>query len=160
MVARIGGPLRATMRGSTRGRITARPTTQYLAARTRNAAGVVLDPVLGVVCVPESPPMFGQPPWWSRGAGVLGAGVAGVVGVVGSAGAAAAVVEGVSLCRSAERIQDCQRKRSAGNAQCGDAGRYDLPHTVHLSLSVESHGLVDSHRHHALRHVRTGMKPK
>jgi hypothetical protein len=77
---------------------------QYLAARTRNAAGDASDDVpdvLGAVCVPESPPMFGQPaPEWSRGAGVAGAGVAGVVGVLGVVGVVGAVVEGVSCAEA------------------------------------------------------------
>lgn len=55
MVARMGGSARATMLGS----------AQYLADRTRKAAGDADDDapdVSGAVCVPESPPMLGQLP--------------------------------------------------------------------------------------------------
>jgi len=145
-----GGSARATMRGSTRGRSTARPTTQYLAARTRNAAGDALDEapdVSGVVCVPESPPMLGQLPLWSRGAGVPGAGVAGVVGVVGSA-CAGTVVEGVSCAEALNGF----RTVSANDALAMPNAVMPVVTTflIRCTLSL----VVDSHRHHAPRHIR------
>ena len=146
MVARTGGSVRATMLDVARGRITARPMAQYLAARTRNAAADVLEDVLGVSCVPESSPMPGQPPSWCRGAGVLG--VFGVVGVLGSVGAGT-VVEGLSVC--AEALNGF-RTVSANAALAMPNAVMPVVTTflIRCTLSL----VVDSHGHHALRHIR------
>jgi hypothetical protein len=142
MVARtVRGSVRATMRGS----------TQYLAARTRNAAFVALEEapdVLGAGCVPESPPMFGQLPWWSRGPGVPGAGVAGTLGVVGSV-CVGAVVEGVSVC--AEALNGF-RTVSANDAPAIPNAVMPVVTTflIRCTLSL----VVGSRWHHALRHIR------
>ena len=123
---------------------------QYLAARTRNAAAEALDDVpdvSGVVCVPESLPMLGQLPLWSRGAGVPGAGVAGVVGVVGSV-CAGTVVEGVSCAEALNGF----RTVSANDALAMPNAVMPVVTTflIRCTLSL----VVDSHGHHALRRIR------
>ena len=132
-----------------RGWITARPLAQYLAARTRNAAGDASDDVpdvLGAVGVPESPPMFGQPaPEWSRGAGVAGAGVAGVVGVLGVVGV---VVEGVSCAEALNGF----RTVSANDALAMPNAVMPVVTTFLIRCTLSF--VVDSHGHHALRHIR------
>ena len=119
---------------------------QTRALRTRNAAADALEDVLGVSCVPESSPMPGQPPSWSRGAGVLG--VFGVVGVLGSVGAGT-VVEGLSVC--AEALNGF-RTVSANAALAMPKAVMPVVTTflIRCTLSL----VVDSHGHHALRHVR------
>ena len=97
-----------------------------------------------MVCVPESPPMFGQPPVWSRGAGVVGAGVAGVVGAAG----AGAVVEGVSCAEALNGF----RTVSANEALAMPNAVMPVATTLLIRCTLSL--VVDSHGHHALRHVR------
>jgi len=108
--------------------------------------------VLGVVCVPESPPMFGQPPWWSGGAGVVGAGVA---GSAGAAGAAGAVVEGASVCAEALngfRTVSANEALAMPNAVMPVVTTFLIRCTFRCRWNLAV--LVDPHRHHVLRHVR------
>jgi hypothetical protein len=88
--------------------------------------------------------MFGQPPAWSRGAGVAGAGVAGVVGVV----CAGAVVEGVSCAEALNGF----RTVSANDALAMPNAVMPVVTTFLIRCTLSM--VVDSHGHHALRHVR------
>ena len=148
MVARTGGRSAPPCWMGLEGGLPPDQRAQYLAARTRNAAGDALDDVpdvFGVVCVPESPPMFGQFALeWSRGAGVAGAGVAGVVGSAG----AGTVVEGVSCAEALNGF----RTVSANDALAMPNAVMPVVTTflIRCTLSL----VVDSHGHHALRHIR------
>ena len=85
--------------------------------------------------------MFGQPPAWSRGAGVAGAGVAGVVCV-------GAVVEGVSCAEALNGF----RTVSANDALAMPNAVMPVVTTFLIRCTLSM--VVDSHGHHALRHVR------
>ena len=93
--------------------------------------------------------MFGQPaPEWSRGAGVAGAGVAGVVGVVGVDGVVGAVVEGVSCAEALNGF----RTVSANDALAMPNAVMPVVTTFLIRCTLSF--VVDSHGHHALRHIR------